>query len=218
MVVTAQVAGRVRVPVALAVGAGAGLLWGVAVRAWMRLIAEDPEFTVSGTVFIVGAATIAGLGMAIAASARRNRWRFGKAASVLGGILVVPLGTGAGSILLASVVVGGVALGRPRIVLPVRLAVLVPVVFIGLGADGLPFAVAIAVVGAVGVLLVSGYRTRLVLTILAATPAVLVMFGVLTSDLPLWQRLAGAAAYPMLVAPVLLWFSRTVAPFPDRDA
>lgn len=218
MVVTAQVAGRVRVPVALAVGAGAGLLWGVAVRAWMRLIAEDPEFTVSGTVFIVGAATIAGLGMAIAASARRNRWRFGKAASVLGGILVVPLGTGAGSILLATVVVGGVALGRPRIVLPVRLAVLVPVVFIGLGADGLPFAVAIAVVGAVGVLLVSGYRTRLVLTILAATPAVLVMFGVLTSDLPLWQRLAGAAAYPMLVAPVLLWFSRTVAPFPDRDA
>lgn len=26
--------------------------------------------------------------------------------------------------------------------------------------------------------------------------------------------LAGMAAYPILVAPVLLWFSRTVAPFP----
>ena len=212
---TAIEAGRVRVPVALAVGAGAGLLWGVAVRLWMRLIAEDPEFTVTGTIFIVGAATIAGLGMAVSAVARRNRWRFGKVASVLGGILIVPLGTGAGGILLATVVVGGVALGRPRIALPVRLAVLAPVVLIGMSALGLPIGVAIALVGAVGVLLVSGFRTRLVLGILAAAPAVLVIFGVLTSDLPLWQRIAGAAAYPMVVAPILLWFSRTVAPFAE---
>lgn len=215
MVVTTQVAGRVRVPVVLAAGAGAGLAWGVAVRLWMRVIAEDPEFTVSGTVFIVGAATIAGLGMAVAHVARRNRWRFGKVASVLGGILIVPLGTGAGSILLATVVVGGVALGRPRIALPVRLAVLAPVVLIGFSALGVSIGVAIALVGLVGGLLVSGYRTRLVLTILAATPAVVVIFGVLTSDLPLWQRLAGAAAYPMVLAPILLWFSRTVAPFPE---
>lgn len=214
MQVTAMGAGRVRVPVALAAGAGAGLVWGVAIRAWMRLISEDPEFTMAGSVFIVGAATIAGLGMAIAAAARRNRWRFGKIASVLGGILIVPLGTGAGSILLATVVIGGVALGRPRISLPLRLAILAPVVLIGMGALGLPIGVAIALVGAMAVLLVSGYRIRLVLGILAAVPAVLVIFGVLTSDLPLWQRLAGAAAYPMVLAPVLLWFSRTVAPFP----
>ena len=212
---TAIEAGRVRVPVALAVGAGAGLLWGVAVRLWMRLIAEDPEFTVAGTVFIVGAATIAGLGMAVSAVARRNRWRFGKVASVLGGILIAPLGTGAGGILLATVVVGGVALGRPRIALPVRLAVLAPVVLIGMSALGLPIGAAIALVAAVAVLLVSGFRTRLVLGILAAAPAVLVIFGVLTSDLPLWQRLAGAVAYPMVLVPILLWFSRTVAPFAE---
>lgn len=216
MQVTAMAAGRVRVPVALAAGAGAGLVWGVAIRAWMRLISEDPEFTVSGSVFIVGAATIAGLGMAIAAAARRNHWRFGKTAAVLGGILIVPLGTGAGSILLATVLVGGVALGRPHISLPLRLAILAPVVLIGMGALGLPIGVAIALVGVMAVVLVSGYRTRLVLGLLAAVPAVLVILGVLTSDLPLWQRLAGAAAYPIVVAPILLWFARTVAPFPGR--
>ncbi len=215
MQVTALAAGRVRVPLALAIGAGAGLLWGVAIRLWMRLIAEDPEFTMTGTVFIVGAATFAGLGMAVAAAARRNRWRFGKIASVLGGILIVPLGTGAGSILLATAVVGGVALGRPRIALPVRLAVLAPVILIGMTALEMPIGVAIALVGGVAVLLVSGYRTRLVLGITAAVPAWVVIFGVLTSDLPLWQRLAGAAAYPMVLAPILLWFSRTVAPFPE---
>ncbi|MBI5158092.1 MAG: hypothetical protein HZA58_08815 [Acidimicrobiia bacterium] len=214
MQVTTMDAGRVRVPVALAVGAGAGLLWGVAIRAWMRLISEDPEFTVSGSVFIVGAATIAGLGMAIAAAARRNHWRFGKIASVLGGILIVPLGTGAGSILLATVVGGGVALGRPRISLPVRLGILAPVVLLGTRAAGASSGVATALAGVVVLVLVVGYRTRLVLGILAAAPAALVIFGVLTSELPLWQRLAGAAAYPMLLAPILLWFARTVAPFP----
>ena len=209
--------GRVRVSLALGAGAGAGLLWGVAVRAWMRLISEDPEFSWSGTVFIVGAATIAGTGMALAPVARRNRWRFGKVASVIGGILIVPLGAGAGSILLATVVPGGVAIARSRIVLPVRLAILVPVALIGGSGAGLPLAVAIPVVGVVAVLLVSGYRARMVVGLLAALPAALVVFGVLTSDLPLWQRLAGAAAYPMVLAPILLWFSRTVAPFPTEQ-
>lgn len=211
--VTATVAERVRVPVALGVAAGAGLVWGIAVRSWMRLIAEDPEFTWTGTIFIVGAATIAGLGMGVGVAARRNRWRFGKVASVIGGVLVVPLGMGAGSIMLATVVPGGVALGRPRLGLPVRLAILAPVVLIGMTGLGIDVVLAVALVGVVAVLLATGYRARTVVAILAALPAGSVLFGVLTSDLPLLQRLAGAVAYPLLVAPILLWFSRTAAPF-----
>ena len=56
----------------------------------------------------------------------------------------------------------------------------------------------------------------LLLVGLGLIPVGFVVWGVLTSELPLWQRLAGAAAYPLLVAPVLLWFSRTVAPFPKE--
>jgi hypothetical protein len=211
--VATVVAERVRVPVVLGVGAGAGLVWGVAVRGWMRLIAEDPEFTWSGTIFIVGAATVAGLGMGFAFAARRNRWRYGKVASVLGGMLILPLAMGAGSIMLATVVPGGLALGRPRLGLPVRLAILAPVVLIGTRGLGVDFVFAAALVGVVAVLLATGYRARTVVAVLAALPAGFVVFGVLTSDLPLLQRLAGAVAYPLLVAPILLWFSRTTAPF-----
>jgi hypothetical protein len=109
-----------------------------------------------------------------------------------------------------------VAIVRSRIALAVRLAILAPVALIGLGGAGLPLPVALAVVGVVAVLLVSGYRARTVVGLLAVLPAGFVVFGVLTSDLPLWQRLAGAAAYPMVLAPILLWFSRAVAPFPSE--
>ena len=205
---------RVKVIPTLAAGLGAGMLFGIAIRAWMRLISESPEFTLSGTMFIVIAGTLAGLGAALAAVARRNQWRFGKAASVVGGILFLGLGTGAGIILFVTVALLGVAIARPRITLPVRLlvagfAAMVAFVMIGLDLPASAFLWAV-----VGVPLLIGWRPRLVLTVLGLIPVGFVMWGVLTSQLPLWQRLAGTAAYPLLVAPVLLWFSRTVAPFP----
>jgi len=47
----------------LLLGALCGAAWGVAARVWMRLITTTPEFTWSGTLSIVGATTVAGLGM-----------------------------------------------------------------------------------------------------------------------------------------------------------
>lgn len=214
---TRQRTAPVRVLPALAGGAGAGLMWGVAIRAWMRLIAEDPDFSWSGTIFILMASVLAGFGAALAATARRNGWRFGRAASVIGGVLFLGLGMGAGIILLVSVILIGVAIGRPRITLPLRLLVAALAAKVALLMVGLDLPVAVAVWALVGVPLLVGWRPRLVLVVLGLIPVGFVMWGVLTSELPLWQRLAGTAAYPLLVVPVLLWFSRTVAPIP-REA
>ncbi len=212
--VTLDRSNRVKVVPILAAGIGVGMAWGIAIRAWMRLISESPEFTWSGTIFIVTAGALAGMGSALGLVARRNRWRFGKMAAVVGGVLFVPLGAGAGSILLATVVLAAVAIGRPRIRLPLRLVVAASVGLVSFVMVALAVPVAVAVTAIVAVPLVMGYRTRLLLGLLALLPMGFVVVGVLTSDLPLWQRLAGAALYPMLVTPVLLWFSRTITPIP----
>src|SRR5687767_1893787 len=97
-------------------GALGGLVWGVLMRLWMRFVSTDPEFTWSGTGFILGAAFLAGLGLGSAyAWSRRSRrgwWR-------LLGFPMILLGAGAGSIMLPGVLLGGVAFGRrtwPRVV------------------------------------------------------------------------------------------------------
>jgi hypothetical protein len=86
-----------------------GLLWGVAIRSWMRFISTDPEFTWSGTSFIVGAATLVGTSLGIAfALSRRSRagwWR-------LLGLTAILLGAGAGAIMVPGTVVGGLAFGH----------------------------------------------------------------------------------------------------------
>ena len=97
-------------------GALGGLLWGVIMRLWMRFISTDPEFTWSGTGFILGAAFLAGLGLgtAYALSRRGHRgwWR-------LFGIPLILLGAGAGSLMLPGTIIGGLAFGRrnwPKVV------------------------------------------------------------------------------------------------------
>ncbi len=91
-------------------GAAAGLAWGIVARLWMRFISDHPEFSWSGTAFIVGAATIFGTAMGVAwlrrARGGRGWWR-------LLGLTVLLLGMGAGSIMIPTVLVGAVALGRP---------------------------------------------------------------------------------------------------------
>lgn len=92
------------------VGASAGLLWGILMRLWMRFISTDPEFSWSGTLFIVAASVIVG---SLLGLARRRRavggagwWR----SSVLSLLL---LGAG-GAVMWPSVIAGAVAFGRPR--------------------------------------------------------------------------------------------------------
>ena len=98
----------------LATGLFGGVLLGVVARAWMRLIAEEPEFTWGGTIFIVSGFGIFGLTQAIAAVTRnraKRRWTL-TIARVIGSAGFLPLFVGAGGIMLPAVVGGGVAVWR----------------------------------------------------------------------------------------------------------
>ncbi len=97
-------------PRTLAVGVGAGLVWGAIMRAWMRFISESPEFSWSGTVFILLAAAIAFGSMAAARKRRLSGgvgwWRFSF-------LTLVGLGAG-GAVMWPAVVLWAVAIGRRR--------------------------------------------------------------------------------------------------------
>lgn len=87
-----------------------GLLWGGTLRGWMRFISTDPEFSWSGTGFILGASMIVGLLMGLA---RRRRmaggsgyWRLTMASLGLLG--------GGGAIMWPGIILGAVAIGRSR--------------------------------------------------------------------------------------------------------
>jgi hypothetical protein len=91
-----------------------GLLWGVVARAWMRLVTADPEFTWSGTTFIVVAFTIAAGAQGVAWAVRERGWpRWAQAiVRTLALVLALPLGSGAGIVMLPALVTGSLAVGR----------------------------------------------------------------------------------------------------------
>lgn len=98
----------------LAVGLFGGLILGVVARAWMRLISDDPQFTWSGTVFIVGGFTVFGFTQSVVAVVRRRgsrRWTL-TIVRVVGIIGLLPLFVGAGALMLPTVVAGGLAKAR----------------------------------------------------------------------------------------------------------
>ena len=75
----------------------------------MRLITFDPEFTWSGTLFIVGATTLAGAMAGLA----YHRWRLSRGQWWrLLGLFFLPLGMAAGAVMVPTFVLGGIALGR----------------------------------------------------------------------------------------------------------
>jgi hypothetical protein len=58
-------------------GLGLGAAWGVLARIWMRLVTDTPEFSWTGSMFIVGLSAWFGLFVGAAAAARRaggGRW------------------------------------------------------------------------------------------------------------------------------------------------
>jgi hypothetical protein len=83
----------------------AGATLGVVARCWMRLITDDPEFSWSGTIFIVLAFTIAGAGHGVAWAVRRTgvRRRWSTTARVAAGVLTLPIFAGAGAMMLPTV-------------------------------------------------------------------------------------------------------------------
>lgn len=103
-------------PVLSTIGLGVigGCALGVVARAWMRLIAEDPEFTWSGTIFIVAGFTIFGFTQAIVAVARRRISRRSRLTIVrtFGAVAMVPLFGAAGSFMLPTVLGCGLAVAR----------------------------------------------------------------------------------------------------------
>jgi len=123
----------------LLTGPFVGCAIGIAARAWMRLIAEDPEFTWDGTIFIVGSFTIFGFAQAISTATRRRarrRWTL-TIARVVGVVGLMPLFIGAGGVMMPTVVGGGLAATRTdwkRFVRWACLAVaLLPVLFVSRG-------------------------------------------------------------------------------------
>ncbi len=94
----------------LVVGAVGGLAWGILMRLWMRYISTDPEFSWSGTLFILGAATVVGL---LLGFARLRRLRGGVGWWRSTALSLALLGA-AGAVMWPSVVAGAIAIGRPR--------------------------------------------------------------------------------------------------------
>jgi hypothetical protein len=102
----------------------------------MRLISEDPQFTWSGTLFIVCGFAIFGLSQSIVAVARRRAGpRLTLTARAVGAVAMLPLFVAAGAVMEPTVVGGGLAFARPRWSRIIRgiclLLAAAPVIFVG---------------------------------------------------------------------------------------
>ena len=116
---------RLSRPQLVLAGAVLGLTWGVLARLWMRLISTDPAFTWGGTIYILLAAMILGLGVGGAAAGRRSPRRWARRVTrVLGGISMIFLSGAAGIIMVASVIPSTLAVFERRWWKPVRIALL----------------------------------------------------------------------------------------------
>jgi hypothetical protein len=145
---------------AFGVGLLAGLAWGLVARGFMRLLAEDPDFTWSGTLAIVGTASVVGGLVALVRLARlsgRSRWW-----RLLGLPFVMLFG--AAGALLAPGVVGVVMLLDRRRWLAVPGAALVGLTLYGVVVEELEGSLTVrqwvAVAVMVGCLAVEGWAAR----------------------------------------------------------
>ena len=102
-----------------------GAAWGVAARLWMRFISDDPEFSISGTAFIVAAPTVISMFSVLAQRCISwsgvARWP----ARMIAGASTVLLGMGAGMLMLPTLILGGVAYAHPEWPRQLRLTIAV---------------------------------------------------------------------------------------------
>ena len=157
---------RLSRPQLVLAGVTGGLVWGILARLWMRLISTDPEYTWSGTLFILIVTTLFVLCFGGAAAGGRSprRW-VRRVTRVLGAMSLIFLSMAAGSILVASVVPATLALTERRWWKPVRVALLAlsllpaKVVVDGLAEDfsGLKAAIALVLYVGLGAVLVIGW-------------------------------------------------------------
>jgi hypothetical protein len=90
-----------------------GAAYGSVLRGWMRFVSDDPDFSWSGTLFIVGAFTLAGGCVGLVAAGRARGWR---GALLVARIVACVVGMGcfggAGLLMFPTVVPAGLAAGR----------------------------------------------------------------------------------------------------------
>lgn len=133
---------------AAAAGLLVGVVWGVFLRVWMRLLVAYGEFSWSGTLMIIGCSAAAGTGLALVRAARRTGrgpgWRW--AAILAAPLVLFPQGV---VVLLPALLLGGLAVsGRP----PVRwrgllaAATAAPLVVLGLTFETEPAAMPLPIV------------------------------------------------------------------------
>lgn len=117
-----------------------GLVLGVIARLWMRWISTEPEFTWSGTIFIVLAFTIFSSAQATVYVLRR-KIKTRRLTSVIrgGGIfLTLPLFTGAGGGMFPTVALASIALWQKKIDRKIRIALLlISLVLPAIGIKGI---------------------------------------------------------------------------------
>ena len=96
----------------LGVGLVTGIGLGVAARSFMRLLTDDPEFTWSGTAFIIGLFTVFGVVQSVVAAIRSRTTRqwITVPARLLGGLSYLMLGGGAGVVMVPFLWFGALAL------------------------------------------------------------------------------------------------------------
>jgi hypothetical protein len=92
----------------------AGAVIGIVARGWMRLITDEPEFSWNGTIFIVGAFTVAATGHGLAWAARRAhlRRRWTSPARIVAAVLTLPIFVGAGVMMMPTVLCASLARHR----------------------------------------------------------------------------------------------------------
>ncbi len=101
-------------PIVLLGGLVGGLAWGVNARVWMRYISTDPEFSWSGTLFIVIGFGVAGLAQSGAYLGRRRGLtrRPLTVVRVLTTAALLPLGMAAGGPLLPTILLAPLAISH----------------------------------------------------------------------------------------------------------
>lgn len=125
------------IPRLAALGASAGVAWGVLARIWMRLISEDPEFTWAGTLGIVGLAAGLGAGVGVVAAARLGGRSLWWTVAVVPGLVLF---MSPGMLLAPCFLLGGLARVGRRLVSRVIgwTAIVGPIVAMLFFATGLP--------------------------------------------------------------------------------
>lgn len=101
----------VRVLTTTAAGLGLGVSWGIAARVWMRLISTVPEFSWTGTAFIIGVTGLSGLALGFLYGVRRTgRSRWWRVVAVL----CLPTFASPGMLFLPAFLLGGLLYLRHR--------------------------------------------------------------------------------------------------------